>query len=403
MGAVRSQILTRLLPHLPRAFWRLLPGTSARFGPPRRWQSWAGYLREHPSHWVPLFPERTGEFGVPFWPPAGRPLPFAEGRRFHWLEQGVARLEHARVVSVHGWCVAPTDTFLGDFCFGGNVRDSFVYSLTLQQPPRRLEGVTLNLCSAHAAVNFCHWLLDAVGRLALVERAGIAWPSIDQVLLPLFPGETARWVRATLGLTGPKLIFPGQRAQFRCDQLLQPSFPGFVAAYPPWVVEFYRQHFPAPPVARHRRLYVPRRGKRGLTNEAAVEARLRELGFEEFEPAHQTQLHEKLADVSHVVGVHGAALANLVFCRPGTRVLELLPSDLWDPYYYSLCDSGRMPYGVLVGKSTRQRRRRHAMPTHAPFTIPLDEFDAALASLLGDEPSASASEPFTTAHTRNPD
>jgi len=377
-------VLANVLPFLPRAIWRLLPGTSASFGPPRRWQSWTSYAHEHTVGWTPLFPAQTGEFKFPFWPPSGE-VPFAEGRRFNWIEQGIARIKDARVISVHGWCVAPKDTFLGDFCLDGNRRTSFVYSLTLHRAPRWLDGVTLNLCSAHGAINFCHWLLDSLSRLELVERAGISFAEIDHILLPRFPGKTAEWILATLKLPREKLIHPDQRDQFRCATLLQPSFPGYVASYPPWVVAFYRRHFPAPKLKRTRRIYIPRRGMRGLTNDAEVEAELRTLGFEPFEPAHQTDLHLKLADVSHVVGVHGAGMANLVFCQPGTRVLELLPSDLRNPYYYTLCNSADMPYGVILGKSTKERRREIDVPTQSPFTVRIDELKAATAVLLGNE------------------
>jgi hypothetical protein len=361
--------------------WRILPGSSATFGPPRRWQTWTKYKETSDVGWIPAYPATTGEFPLPFWPRDGS-TPFKDGTRFQWPEQGVARIRNARVVTVHGWCVAPQDTFLGDFSFGGNRRTSFVYSLTIHRQPRRLKGMTLNLCSAHAASNFCHWLLDAVSRLELFQRCGLRFESVDHILIPRFPGKTAEWILERLDLPAKKLIWPGVRDQFYCETLLQPSYPGFVASYPDWVLEFYRRNFPAHKVEGGRLLYIPRRGKRGLVNEAEVEAELLRRGFEPFEPAGQTDLHLKLADVSHVVGVHGAALANLVFCQPGTRVLELVPSDTPWPFYYSLCSSGRMPYGVIIGKSLRERKRKIEVPTNSAFTVPMAEFRAALEVLM---------------------
>jgi hypothetical protein len=381
VGAWRSRLLANLLPFLPRAIWRLLPGTSARFGPPRRWQTWPDYKATHSAGWTAAFPAKSGNFPRPFWPLDGS-TKFKDGTAYNWPETGVAHLRHARVVTVHGWCVAPRDTFLGDFSFGGNRRTSFVYSLTLHRAPKPLKGVTLNLCSAHAATNFCHWLLDAMSRLELFHRCGFRFEEVDQILVPHFPGATAAWVLANLNLPKSKLIFPAVRDQFLCETLLQPSYPGFVASYPPWVVDFYRRHFPPPNVNQTRLLYIPRKGKRGLVNEAAVEKELEKRGFEAFEPAGQTDLHVKLADVSRIVGVHGAALANLVFCRPGTRVLELLPSDTPWPFYYSLCGSGNMPYGVIIGKSSRERKRKIEVPTNAPLSVPIDELRSALDVLL---------------------
>jgi capsular polysaccharide biosynthesis protein len=246
-----------------------------------------------------------------------------------------------------------------------------------------LSGVTLNLCSQHAAINFCHWALDAVARLELVDRAGITRESIDHVLLPRFAGVTADWILASLGIPAEKFVHPGRRDQYRCERLVQPSYPGEVESYPPWVVEFYRRNFLAAPVtSRGRKLYFPRRGKRGLTNEKEVEAELMKHGFQTFEPTGKTDLHFQLADVSHVVGIHGAALTNLIFCRVGTRVLELLPSDMPWRHFYSLCSSAAMPYGVVLGKSVRERRSLASAATDALFHVPIDEFRAALAELL---------------------
>ncbi|HTO03358.1 MAG TPA: glycosyltransferase family 61 protein [Opitutus sp.] len=384
VGAWHGRALPFVLPVIPRALWRLLPGSSAKFGPPRRWASFNEYARTHEVGWIPVVPARSGEFPRPFWPVDGK-LPFLKGRRFAWPEQGVALLNEARVISSDGWCVDKEDTFIGDFCFRGNGRSSSVYALKLPHAPQVLPGVTLNLCSQHAAINFCHWALDAVARLELVDRAGLARESIDHVLLPRFPGATADWILASLGIPAEKLIHPGRRDQYRCERLVQPSYPGEVESYPPWVVEFYRRNFPAPAVSSPgRKLYFPRRGKRRLANETEVEAELMKHGFEAFEPAGKTDLHVQLADVSHVVGIHGAALTNLIFCRTGTRVLELLPSDMPWRHFYSLCSSAGMPYGVVLGKSIRERRSLASAATDTPFHLPIAELRAALAELLSD-------------------
>ena len=383
IGTWHSRALPYVLPVVPRAVWRLLPGSSVTLGPPRRWTSWKSYARGRDVGWIAVLPARSGEYPIPFWPADGT-TPFKKGRSFRWPEQGVALLKNARVISADGWCVVDQDTFIGDFCFRGNVRSSSVYTLKRQRPPHFLPGVTLNLCSQHAVRNFCHWALDAVPRLELVARAGLTLASIDHILVPRLPGATADWIMARLGLATDNVIHPGERDQFRCELLMQPSYPGQVESYPPWAIEFYRRNFSTPPIASGgRRIYFPRHGKRGLVNEAEVERELFSRGFEPFEPAGLTDLHLKLADVTHVVGVHGAAMANLVFCRPGTRVLELIPSDMPWRYFYSLCSSGGMPYGVIMGKSLSERRSSVQKATHAPFHVPLDELRAGLVELVG--------------------
>ena len=68
---------------------------------------------------------------------------------------------------------------------------------------------------------------------------------------------------------------------------------------------------------------------RRLDNEAELVAELIELGFEFFVPKaedHRAQI-EAFRSARIVVAVHGAALTNLLFCQPGTLVVELFPSN----------------------------------------------------------------------------
>lgn len=78
------------------------------------------------------------------------------------------------------------------------------------------------------------------------------------------------------------------------------------------------------------KLYISRRdsSRRKLANEAELEAALADLGFSVVCPGHlsfedQVRLFRN-AEV--IVSPHGAGLANVLFCRPGTRVIELMPS-----------------------------------------------------------------------------
>ena len=72
---------------------------------------------------------------------------------------------------------------------------------------------------------------------------------------------------------------------------------------------------------------------RPLHNEAEVAARLSRLGFVGVEPGTMS-LEEQIRTfhaADHVVGVGGAAMTNIVFCRePGTKVTMLWPASFPD-------------------------------------------------------------------------
>lgn len=62
------------------------------------------------------------------------------------------------------------------------------------------------------------------------------------------------------------------------------------------------------------------------------------------------------ASATIVIGPHGAGLANLVFCRPGTVVVEIgwdsAKVMAMDPMYYRLADALGLEYRLLVGKGS---------------------------------------------------
>ncbi|WP_158305481.1 glycosyltransferase family 61 protein [Opitutus terrae] len=387
-NALRLHALTLFWSVIPRDVLRLLPGTSQTFGPPRRTATLAHYRQHAPAEWREVFPARPRSHPPPFHcndPRTTFLRPFVA----MWAAVGVALIPGGRIVDEHGWAVGDGDTLLTEFCPWGRHPRSRVDHIIRLHPPQRLRGRTLNLCSSEATVNFYHYMMDAIARAALVQQAGFTWADFDHVVLPRLRTPTTTAIERAIGVPAAKIIRMGRRQQFACDVLVQPSFPGTIAGAPPWVVEFYRELFPAPEMGRRdRRLYFPRHGRRSLLNAAELEPLLSGQGFESVDPGTTPHLRERLAEAAYVVGVHGAALTNLVFCRPGTRVLELLPSDSAHHhnafYYYTLCASADMPYGAVVGPSRRHRFNRHFPQSGADFTIAPADFEAGLRALLAE-------------------
>ena len=101
-----------------------------------------------------------------------------------------------------------------------------------------------------------------------------------------------------------------------------------------------------------RRVFVSRRSARGrrLVDEAALVAAL-----EGFEPVEMERMDldaqiALMAGAEAVVAPHGAGLANILFCRPGTRVLEIADPAYPNPNFYAMAAGLGLDYGLLHGR-----------------------------------------------------
>jgi capsular polysaccharide biosynthesis protein len=111
------------------------------------------------------------------------------------------------------------------------------------------------------------------------------------------------------------------------------------------------------------KLFVRRSGasdlsSRTIANEDEVISALEALGFRVIEPG-KMSLREQVdafyqAEV--VVSPHGSTLANLLFCRPGTKILDLMPDDwvgargdaLRDVWGMRICALAKLQYSILL-------------------------------------------------------
>jgi capsular polysaccharide biosynthesis protein len=59
-----------------------------------------------------------------------------------------------------------------------------------------------------------------------------------------------------------------------------------------------------------------------------------------------------------VVGVHGSALTNLIFCQRGTRVIELFSREYVNPCYLDLCNvAGLVHHSIIADKGNTSNLR----------------------------------------------
>lgn len=221
----------------------------------------------------------------------------------------------------------------------------------------RIHGELVVLSAFGGAHNYFHWMFDVLPRVDTLRRSGRSIGANDQVLVN---GTRHPFQRETLARLGITNILDASASPFvDADSLIVPSLPGIMGDVTQRACTFLRGEFlPAsPPASVARRIYISRASasNRRLLNEADVIGLLAPLGFDVVR-AELLSFGEQVAlfrDAEVVVAPHGAGLTNLVFCSPGTRVVELFSPSYVNGCYWAVSSQVGLEYWYVLGEGVR--------------------------------------------------
>jgi len=100
---------------------------------------------------------------------------------------------------------------------------------------------------------------------------------------------------------------------------------------------------------RDKRLLIVRKARtRKFHNLEQLEACLSGYGFQTIYLEGMSSVDQILLfqSAEFVIGAHGAGLANLLFCEPGTKIIELMPSPEFRSYFWFISQKLDLVYGL---------------------------------------------------------
>ena len=206
-----------------------------------------------------------------------------------------------------------------------------------------MPGTVLSLATRGTSTNYYHFLTDLLPRWGIFEEA-LPDTEVDAVYL----GTRASYQRQLLELTG-LTGFRSSRSNARlpgAGSTARPVDPQPGPDGAPLGRRLAADRLPASPdlSGYSRGLYVTRgdvANTRRYVEEPELWPALESLGFTRLDPGTvpvREQI-DRFAAADVIVAPHGAALANLVFARPGVRVLELFAPDYVNPCYWAITDA----------------------------------------------------------------
>lgn len=250
------------------------------------------------------------------------------------------------------------------------------------------DGTLLTLATRGGSANYYHYLLDVLPRWG-VFRETMPGRMPDALYIPSGARYQKQFLNI-LGLDTIPIIETGKHRAVTADKLLVPCMPNPDLVAPRWTIEWLKEQLPTKNSAdAPSRLYLTRGDQpntRRLVNEQELWPLLEKQGFVRVDPGTLT-VQEQIdwfAAAEVIVAPHGAALANLAFCSPGVRVLELFAPNYVNVCYWNITENiDGARYRYLVGGDPDSR------PVGSPMNgvltdieIERDTFAAALEDLL---------------------
>jgi tetratricopeptide (TPR) repeat protein/capsular polysaccharide biosynthesis protein len=249
-------------------------------------------------------------------------------------------------------------------CEKHDVRNHSVFQLESFPPLQEIKGRVAVLSGLSGNVYF-HWMVDVLPRIELLRRSGWDLGEIDWFLVNSYRHEFQRESLRVLGIPEAKVLESDRFPHLQADELIVPSFAGYLGWPSGWAIDFLRREF-LPGIGGRsssrasltnfpKRIYISRSKARyrRVLNEADVVEVLAKFGFVSVLPELMS-LEEQIAcfaGAEAIVAAHGSGLTNTVFCRPGTKVIELVSPHYVSHYYWGISQYLQLEHYFLTGEA----------------------------------------------------
>ncbi|MEG4959087.1 MULTISPECIES: tetratricopeptide repeat protein [unclassified Microcoleus] len=242
-------------------------------------------------------------------------------------------------------------------CEKHDVRKHSVFQLESFPPLKQIDGSVAVLSGLSGNVYF-HWMVDVLPRIELLRLSGRDLAEIDWFLVNSCQHQFQRESLRILGIPEEKVLESDRLPHIQATELIVPSFAGYLGWPPGWAMDFLRREFLkgiTPSSSYPKRIYISRskaRYRRVLNEEDVVEV-LEKFGFVSILPESMS-LAEQIAHFYHadvIVAAHGSGLTNTIFCRQGTKVIELVSPHYISHYYWGSSQYLQLEHYFLAGEA----------------------------------------------------
>jgi capsular polysaccharide biosynthesis protein len=246
---------------------------------------------------------------------------------------------------------------------------------------RRLKGTCLSLAAEWGYMNYGHFLIDGLTRFDVFSKSGLSLSEVDYVFTSV-PSPGLKALVWALGIPESKCIWGESGVAWKADRLLFCHYPGSYCQFAPEAPLFLQHALQAPAPKPGKRIYIQRNSRRKIVNESEILPALLAHGFEIYNYPGVFEQQRAFSEAECVIGVHGADMANLAFCAPGTRVLEIVPTAHQFAFFTNLSGAAGLKHFHWVAPSLEEKVPGWLGPSYADVRVDAVEFRRVLGEFM---------------------
>lgn len=271
-----------------------------------------------------------------------------------------------------------------------NVKYNSVIRIGTPSLVKNIKGKVFNLCQGASSNNYFHFLFDILPKIYLISSK-INLNKIDYFYIS-DPREWQIKILKILGINKNKLISSKEHNHIFANEIFSVDHPWYDKGYiqhnvkkmPKWIILQNRKVFLSKSKNKSKkRLFLDRSNSNynhcQISNFDKIKNLIVKKKIKSYQPeklSFKSQVN-LFKNSSIVIGAHGAALANITFCKPNTKVIEIIPSDHPNRQTERISKILNLKYFRIETKPTER-------DTNYPFRIFLEKKDLKLIEKIID-------------------
>ena len=206
---------------------------------------------------------------------------------------------------------------------------------------KKISGTVLTLAQGGSGNNYFHFFFDIIPKIYLIKKEELL-NKIDFFYV-LKPRNWQIKIFKLLKISEKKLIDSTKKKHIYADQIIAIDHPWYQKGYmqdqvkyiPEWVVVANRKLFlnKAKKFRCKKKIFLDRSSSSynhcQIYNQKEINEWINNNNFGTYYPE-KLSIEKQIflfSNASTIIGAHGAAFTNIIFCKPGTKIIEIIPTD----------------------------------------------------------------------------